>query len=115
VHTLRVRKQAKHITHSGPPLALAFPRDSYSATQDPEQENNQRTAGRMHVPQADSPTTRLHNSDKKRDREKTSDHMRVKYAKTDIKLKHNFMNMITYTVRHNEHAAPPEPIPWVGR
>jgi hypothetical protein len=32
--------------------------------------------------------------------------MREKYAKTDIKLKHNFMNIITYMVRHNEPVVP---------
>jgi hypothetical protein len=43
VHTLRVWNQAKQAVHSEPPLALAFPRSSHSATPDPEQENNQRT------------------------------------------------------------------------
>jgi hypothetical protein len=34
---LRVWNQAKQVAHSGPPLALAFPRGSHSATLDPEQ------------------------------------------------------------------------------
>jgi hypothetical protein len=41
--------------------------------------------------------------------------MRDKYAKRDIKLKHNSMNIITYRARHNELMAPPEPTPQVGR
>jgi hypothetical protein len=40
--------------------------------------------------------------------------MRDKYAKRDIKLKHNFMNIIIYMVRHNEHVVPPEPTRRVG-
>jgi hypothetical protein len=31
--------------------------------------------------------------------EKVTDHMRDKYAKIDIKLKHNSMNIIAYRVR----------------
>jgi hypothetical protein len=34
-----------------------------------------------------------------RDREKVTDHMRDKYAKRDIKLEHNSMNIIAYRVR----------------
>jgi hypothetical protein len=34
--------------------------------------------------------------------------MRDKCAKTDIKLKHNFMNINANWVRHNEHMAPLE-------
>jgi hypothetical protein len=49
---------------------------------------------------------RLHNSNKKRDREKAIDHMRVKIQKIDINLKHNFMNIIAYRARHNEYLAP---------
>jgi hypothetical protein len=41
--------------------------------------------------------------------------MRDKYAKGDIKLKHNSMNIIAYRVRNNELAAPLEPTPLVGR
>jgi hypothetical protein len=41
--------------------------------------------------------------------------MRDEYAKADIKLKHNSMNIIAYRERHNEHVAPPEPAPRVGR
>jgi hypothetical protein len=46
-----------------PQLALAFPWSSHLATQDLKQENNQWTLGRSQVTQADSSTTRLHNSD----------------------------------------------------
>jgi hypothetical protein len=38
---------------------------------------------------------------------KVTDHMRDKCAKTEIKLKHNFMNIIAYRVRYNEPVAPP--------
>jgi hypothetical protein len=58
--------------------------------------------------------TRLHNSDKKQDREKVTDHMRDKYVKRYIKLKHNFMNIIAYRARQNKLVAPPEPTPQVG-
>jgi hypothetical protein len=40
--------------------------------------------------------------------------MRDKYAKTNIKLKHNSMKIIAYRARHNEPVAPPEPAAWVG-
>jgi hypothetical protein len=46
--------------------------------------------------------------------EKITDHMRDKYAKRDIKLEHNSMNIITYRTRQNEHVTPPEPAPRVG-
>jgi hypothetical protein len=46
---------------------------------------------------------------------KVTDHMRDKYAKRDIKLKHNSMNIITYRVRHNDLVAPPEPAPQEGQ
>jgi hypothetical protein len=45
---------------------------------------------------------------------KVTDHMRDKYVKRDIKLKHNSMNTISYRVRHNELVAPLEPIPQEG-
>jgi hypothetical protein len=45
-----------------PPLALAFPRSSHSATADSEQENNQETPNKLQLPQADPPVTGLHNS-----------------------------------------------------
>jgi hypothetical protein len=45
-----------------PPLALAFPRSSPSATSDSEQENNQTTLDKSQVPRADPPATGLHNS-----------------------------------------------------
>jgi hypothetical protein len=35
----------------------------------------------MQVPQAGPPATRLHNSGKKRDREKVTNHMRIKICK----------------------------------
>jgi hypothetical protein len=41
--------------------------------------------------------------------------MRDKYAKRDIKLQHNFINIIAYRARYNEHVAPPELTPRVGR
>jgi hypothetical protein len=41
--------------------------------------------------------------------------MRDKYAKRDIKLKHNSLNIIAYRARNNELAAPLEPTPLVGR
>jgi hypothetical protein len=59
---LRVRNQAKHAAHSGPPLALAFSRSSHSAIADSEQENNQETPDKLQVPQADPPVIGLHNS-----------------------------------------------------
>jgi hypothetical protein len=43
--------------------------------------------------------TGLHNSNQRQDREKVIDHMRDKYAKRGIKLKHNSMNIITYRAR----------------
>jgi hypothetical protein len=43
------------------PLELAFPWGSHSTTLDPEYENNQGTPDKLQVPQADPPTTRLHN------------------------------------------------------
>jgi hypothetical protein len=46
-----------------PALAIVFLTDIHLATQDPKQENNQRTPGRSQVPQIDPPATRLHNSD----------------------------------------------------
>jgi hypothetical protein len=53
-----------------PPLAIAFSRGGHLATRDPKQQNNQGTLGRSQVPQTYPPVTRLHNSDKRRDREK---------------------------------------------
>jgi hypothetical protein len=97
-----------------PPLALVFLRSCHSATPDPGQENNQMTSDKSHVPQADPPVTGLHNSNQRRDREKVTDHMMNKYAKRDIKLKHNSMNIIAYRVRQNEHVTPPKPAPRVG-
>jgi hypothetical protein len=41
--------------------------------------------------------------------------MRDKYAKIDIKLKHNFMNIIAYRAGHNDLMAPPEPAPRAGQ
>jgi hypothetical protein len=58
--------------------------------------------------------TGLHNLNQRRDREKVTDHMRDKYAKRDIKLEHNFMNIIAYRVRQNKHVTPSEPAPQVG-
>jgi hypothetical protein len=45
-----------------PPLALAFPRSSHSATTDSEQENNQETPDKMQVPQPDPRVIGLQNS-----------------------------------------------------
>jgi hypothetical protein len=98
-----------------PPLALALPRDSHLVTQNPKQENNQGTPSISQVPQADPPAIRLHSSYINQDREKVTDHMRYKYAKRDLKLKHNSMNIVTHRVRHNELVVPPEPTPRVGR
>jgi hypothetical protein len=97
-----------------PLLALAFLRSSHSATPNPEQENNQRTPDKSQVPQVDPPTTGLHNSNQRQDRKKVTDHMRDKYAKRDIKLEHNSMNIIAHRVRKNELVTPPEPAPRVG-
>jgi hypothetical protein len=47
--------------------------------------------------------------------EKVTDHMRDKYAKRDIKLKLNFMDIIAYRARNNELMVPLEPAPQVGR
>jgi hypothetical protein len=77
-----------------PLLALAFPRSSHSATLDFEQKNNQWTSDKLHVPQVDPPVTGLHNLNQRRDREKVTDHMRDKYAKSDIKLEHHSMNIM---------------------
>jgi hypothetical protein len=40
--------------------------------------------------------------------------MRDKYVKRDIKLKHNFMNIIMHKARHNESVVPLEPTAQVG-
>jgi hypothetical protein len=44
-----------------PLLALGVLRSSHSATSDQEQKKNQETPDKSHVPQADPPTTGLHN------------------------------------------------------
>jgi hypothetical protein len=59
--------------------------------------------------------TRLHNLNQRRDRKKVTDHMRDKYVKRDIKLKHNSINIIAYRTRHNELVVPPKPALRVGR
>jgi hypothetical protein len=97
-----------------PPFNISFSKERPFNTPDPEQENNQGTLDKSHVPQADPPTVGLHNSNQRRDREKVIDHMRDNYAKRDIKLKHNSRNIIPYRVRNNDLVAPPEPAPWVG-
>jgi hypothetical protein len=97
-----------------PSLALAFLSSSHSATPGPEQENNQRTPDKSQVPQAGPPVTGLNNSNQRRDMEKVTGRMRDKYAKRDIKLEYNPMNIIAYKARQNEHMTPPEPAPWVG-
>jgi hypothetical protein len=43
-------------------LALAFSRSTHSATANSEQESNQETPDKLHVPQTDPPVTGLHNS-----------------------------------------------------
>jgi hypothetical protein len=53
-----------------PSLAKTFLRGDHLTTRDPMQENKQGTSGRSQVPQADPYVTILHNSDKRRDREK---------------------------------------------
>jgi hypothetical protein len=55
----------------------------------------------LQVPQANLPATGLHNSNQRREREKVTDHKRDKYAKRDIKLKYNSMNIIAYRARQN--------------
>jgi hypothetical protein len=65
------------------------------------------TPDKSQVPQADLPAIGLHNSNQRRDMEKITDHMRDKYVKRDIKLEDNFMNIIVYRVRQNEHVTPP--------
>jgi hypothetical protein len=84
---------------SDPPLAIAFPRGGHLATWDLKQKNNQGIPNRSHVPQTDPLAIRLHNLDKKRDREKATNHMKVKIRKIDIKLKRNFMSMIANRAR----------------
>jgi hypothetical protein len=96
---LRYRTKLSRLYTLDPPLALAFLRSSHSTTPDPGQENNQRTPDKSHVPQADPPVIGLHNSNQMRDREKVTDHMRDKYAKRDIKLEHNSMNIIAYRAK----------------
>jgi hypothetical protein len=84
----RVRLSRMHT--SNPPLALAFPRSNHPATAVPEQENNQGTPDKSQVPQADPPTTRMHNSNQRRDKEKVADHMRVKICKNKHKTEAQF-------------------------
>jgi hypothetical protein len=68
---VRVQDQAKQAAHTRPPpLAIAILRGGHLATRDTKQEINQGTLGRSQVPQTDLPATRLHNTDKRRDREK---------------------------------------------
>jgi hypothetical protein len=76
VHTLKVRNQAKQVAHFGPspPISISFSKGQLFSNTGPQAENNQVTQ----VPQAGPPVTRLHNSDKKWDREKATDHMRIK-------------------------------------
>jgi hypothetical protein len=69
------------------------------------------TPDKSQVPQADLHATGLHNLNQRRDREKVTDHMRDKYAKRDIKLEHNSINIITYRARQNELVTPSEPTP----
>jgi hypothetical protein len=76
----RTRLSRLH-TLDPPPLALAFPRSSHPATSDPEQENNQGTPDKSQVPQANPPTTGLHNSNQRQDKEKVIDHMSIKIRK----------------------------------
>jgi hypothetical protein len=57
------------------------------------------TPDKSHVPQADPPIIGLHNSNQRRDKEKVTDHVRDKCAKTYIKLKHNSMSIFAYRVR----------------
>jgi hypothetical protein len=72
VHTLRVRIHSKLVILFGPPppLELAFPRGSHSATADPEQECNKGIPDRLQVPQADQPVIGLHNRSLEWGREK---------------------------------------------
>jgi hypothetical protein len=84
----RIRLSKLHTL--GPPLALAFPMSSRPATSDPKQENNQGTSDKSHVPQADPSTIGLHNSNQRRDKEKVTNHMRVKICKNRHKTEAQF-------------------------
>jgi hypothetical protein len=75
----RIRLRRLHTLD--PPLALAFSRRSHLATPNPEQENNQGTKDKSRVPQADPPKTEFHNSNQRQDKEKVTDHMRIKICK----------------------------------
>jgi hypothetical protein len=67
---LRVQDQAKQAAYTGPPISNSISEGQPSDNTSPKQENNKGTPGRSQVPQADPPVTRLHNSDKRHDREK---------------------------------------------
>jgi hypothetical protein len=62
---LRVQDQAKQATYSRPPFSISFSEERPFSTPDPEQENNQETPDKSQVPQADLPTTGLHNSNQR--------------------------------------------------
>jgi hypothetical protein len=112
---LRYRTRLSRLHIVDPPFSISFSDERPFSTPDPEQENNQGTLYKSQVPQADLPMIGLHNSNQRRDREKVTDHIRDKYTKRDIKLKHDCMNIIAYRTRHNELVAPPEPAPQEGQ
>jgi hypothetical protein len=111
---LGYRTRLNRLHTLNPPFSISFFEEQPFSTPDPEQENNQGTPDNSYVPQADLLMTGLHNSNQRRDSEKVTDHMRGKYVKRDIKLKHNSINIITYRARHNKLMAPPEPTPREG-
>jgi hypothetical protein len=67
---LWVWDQAKQAAHTGPPISNSLFKGQPSGNTGPQVENNQGTLGRLQVAQTDPPVTRLHNSNKRQDREK---------------------------------------------
>jgi hypothetical protein len=96
---LRYKTRLRRLHTLGPPLALAFSRSNHSATPDPKQKNNQGTLDKSQVPQADPRCDKIAQLEQEARQEKVTNHMRDNYAKIDIKLKHNSMNIISYTSR----------------
>jgi hypothetical protein len=75
---LRIHDQAKQVAQAGPPpSAQAIKMGNHSAIQNPNQEGNHGTLGRVQVPQGNSPMTRLHNSTQEQSRENRTNHLRV--------------------------------------
>jgi hypothetical protein len=76
--------------HTLDPISIAFSSSSHPVTPDAEQENNQETLDKSQVPQTDSSTTELHNLNQRGDKEKVTDHMRVKICKNRHKTETQF-------------------------